>query len=176
MPRFAFRRLVAGDLPRLHRWLNDPGVVAWWEGDDVTWAGVRETYGAPGVGAQEHSIALLEGLPFGWVQCYLLADEPDDAAWFARAFDPGAGFDPTSTGTIDYLVGNAADRGRGLGAAMLRAYVAGVFATHPSWDTLVVAPQRANEASWRSLAAAGFAVGLVLDDPMGPCQVMLLRR
>jgi hypothetical protein len=42
-PAIGFRPVVAGDLPRLHRWLNDPEVVRWWEGDDVSWTGVRET-------------------------------------------------------------------------------------------------------------------------------------
>lgn len=172
MPRFTFRPVVAGDLPMLHRWLNDPAVVAWWEGDDVSTAGVRQTYGDTGADPQQHRIVLLDGMPFGWVQCYLLADEPEDEAWFARA----GGFDAATTATIDYLVGRAADRGRGLGTAMLRAYVGSVFAEHPSWQAIIVAPQRANEASWRALAGAGFALGPVLPDPVGPCQVMLLQR
>jgi hypothetical protein len=40
-----FRRLVDDDLPLLHRWLNEPGVVRWWEDDDVSWDGVVRDYG-----------------------------------------------------------------------------------------------------------------------------------
>jgi acetyl esterase/lipase len=41
-----FRRLTDDDLPLLHDWLNESGVVRWWEGDDVSWAG-GSTTGAP---------------------------------------------------------------------------------------------------------------------------------
>src|SRR6476659_8903017 len=41
-----FRGLTDDDLPLLHRWLNEPGVVRWWEGDDVSWEGVVRDYGS----------------------------------------------------------------------------------------------------------------------------------
>jgi len=41
-----FRRLADDDLPVLHRWLNEPGLVRWWEGDDVSWQAVVRDYGS----------------------------------------------------------------------------------------------------------------------------------
>jgi hypothetical protein len=41
-----FRPLVDADLPMLHGWLNEPGVVRWWEDDDVSWDGVVRDYGS----------------------------------------------------------------------------------------------------------------------------------
>ena len=38
------------------------------------------------------------------------------------------------------------------------------------------APQVANEASWRALARAGFRVAGDLDDPIGPCRLMVVDR
>ncbi len=32
-----FRALADVDLPMLYEWLNEPGVVRWWEGQDVPW-------------------------------------------------------------------------------------------------------------------------------------------
>ena len=46
MVTITFRRLVDADLPMLHGWLNDPKVVEWWEGDDVSWEAVVRDYGS----------------------------------------------------------------------------------------------------------------------------------
>src|SRR4051812_23750584 len=97
----------------MHRWLNDPRVVAWWEGDDASWDGVVQHY-SPAVraaanDATEHWIATADGAPVGWIQCWDAADEPDEVApWLAL------GVDPTVAG-IDYLVGEADQRDRGVG-------------------------------------------------------------
>jgi hypothetical protein len=45
-----FRALTDADLPLLHRWLNEPGVVQWWEGEDVTWEAVVRSSVSPGTG------------------------------------------------------------------------------------------------------------------------------
>ena len=72
------RRLTDDDLPLLHGWLNQPDVVRWWEGDDVSWEGVLRDYGAASEEPAEHWIALLEGEPVGWIQCYAWADYGDE--------------------------------------------------------------------------------------------------
>ena len=48
---WTFRRLTDDDLPLLHVWLNEPGVVRFWEGDDVSWPGVIAQYGSPEIRA-----------------------------------------------------------------------------------------------------------------------------
>lgn len=84
--RVTFRRLVDDDLPMLHRWLNEPGVVRWWEGNDVSWDAVVRDYGSSKTDRTEH-----------------------------------------------YLIGEPADRGRGLGSAMIRHFVLDlVFGLHPA--------------------------------------------
>lgn len=166
-----FRPLVAGDLPRLHAWLNDPDVVRWWEGDDVSWAGVLRDYGNTADDPEEHYIAVLDGKPIGWIQCYGIADMPEDGPFFAPL-----GLVPTSAASIDYLLAPQY-RGRGLGAAMIRAFVADVvFGRHPNWQEVAVAPQVANEASWRALSAAGFRHVRDLPGEYCPCRAMVLAR
>lgn len=167
----AFRRLHNDDLPRLHRWLNEPGVVRWWEGDDVSWEGVVRDYGQPSPDATEHWLAAVDGREVGWIQCYPAADEPEEAEqWFA------AGIDPAAAG-IDYLLGATEDRGRGVGSAMIRRFVDEVvFGRHPAWTQACAAPLEANEASWRALAKAGFRYVATLDDPLGPCRLMARDR
>jgi len=152
-----FRRLTDEDLPLLHRWLNEPGVVRWWEGDDVSWEGVVRDYGSGQTDPVEFHLALLEGDPVGWIQCYAVADEPEEAGpWWEL------GIDRTAAG-IDYLIGEPAARGRGLGSSMIRCFVRDVvFAGHPHWTQACAAPLEANVASWRALERAGFRfVGLV---------------
>lgn len=167
----AFRRLVDDDLPMLHRWLNEPGVVRWWEGDDVSESAVRRDYGSANPDSTEHWIALVDGEDIGWIQCYAAADEPEETGpWWAL------GVDPMAAG-IDYLVANPADRGRGVGSAMIRAFVTDVvFALHPRWTQACAAPYAANTASWRALEKAGFRFAGIVEDEDGPCRLMVADR
>jgi aminoglycoside 6'-N-acetyltransferase len=169
-----FRRLTDDDLPMLHRWLNDPGVVRWWEGEDVSWNAVVRDYGTASTEPTEHWIALVDGAPAGWIQCYAWADYAEEAE--ARAH-LAAGVDATGAG-IDYLVADPDQRGRGLGAAMIRAFVHDVvFPSHPGWTQVSAGPFLANEASWRALARAGFRIlADYVDDHEETCRVMVLDR
>lgn len=166
-----FRRLVDDDLPMLHRWLQNPGVVRWWEGDDVSWDAVVDHDGSGSADPVEHWVAAVDGRPVGWIQCDAAADDPAEAeAWWTLGVD-------RSAAGIDDLIGAPADRGRGLGAGMLRAFVAEVvFGGHPGWTQACAAPYAANEASWRALSRAGFRCVGVVDDDDGPCNLMVVDR
>lgn len=172
--RVSFRRLVDDDLPLMFRWLNEPGVVEWWEGDDVSWEAVVKDYGSVRADPTDRTelwMASVAGRDIGWIQCYPSVDEPDDAeAWWALGVDRTAA-------AIDYLVGDPSDRGRGLGTAMVRSFVAEVvFGLHPDWTQACAAPQVGNIASWRSLEKAGFRFAGVVEDRIGPCRLMVLDR
>ena len=168
-----FRRLSDDDLPLLHGWLNEPGVVRWWEGDDVSWDAVVRDYGSGSTDPVEHWIATVDGRDVGWIQCYAAADDPEDdevRAWWAL------GVDRTAAG-IDYLIGDPTDRGRGVGAAIIRAFVDEVvFGNHPAWTQVCASPFVANAASWRALARAGFTAVGDFDDELGPCRLRVLDR
>jgi len=167
-----FRRLVDDDLPLLHRWLNDPAVVRWWEGDDVSWEGVVRDYGSGREPDEtEFWIASVDGRDVGWIQCWPTEDEADDVAhWWA------AGIDRTAAG-IDYLIGDAADRGRGIGPAVIRAFTTDVvFGLHPDWTQAAADPLEANVASWRALEKAGFRFLATVPDRFGPAKLMVADR
>lgn len=166
-----FRRLADDDLPLLHRWLNEPGVVKWWEGDDVSWEGVVRDYGAANPDPVEHWLATVDGNDVGWIQCYAAADEPDESAqWWALGIDQHAA-------GIDYLVGEPSQRGQGVGSTMIRSFVAEiVFGLHPTWTQACAAPYAANVASWRALERAGFRFAGIVDDDDGPCRLMVADR
>ncbi|HZQ85238.1 MAG TPA: GNAT family N-acetyltransferase [Acidimicrobiales bacterium] len=166
-----FRRLTDDDLPMLHRWLNEPGVVTWWEGDDVSWDNVVKEYGEANPDPTEHWIASVDGRDVGWIQCWAARREQDEIApW--RAFgvtDDAAG--------IDYLLGDPGDRARGTGSAMIRAFVRDVvFGLHPQYTQACAAPYEANTASWRALEKAGFRLAGIVPDKDGPCRLMISER
>ncbi|HEX2052429.1 MAG TPA: GNAT family N-acetyltransferase [Actinomycetota bacterium] len=170
-PQFAFRRLEDADLPLLHRWLNEPGIVRWWEGDDVSWDGVVRDYGSANRDPTEHWLACLNGRELGWIQVWALADEPEEAAkWLPY------GVRATAAG-IDYLIGEPADRGRGRGSAMISAFIDQVvFRMYPQYDQVCAAPYAANVASWRALEKAGFNFRGEIEDRDGPCRLMVCER
>ncbi len=167
-----FRPLEDGDLPTMHLWLNDPAVVEWWEGEDVSWPSVVSGYG-PGHGDPvEHWIAVLEGDPIGWIQCYSAADMIEEETYYWQEH-----LVLEETAGIDYLVGEASHRGRGVGSAMIRAFVRDVvFPRHPEWRQAAAGPFEANVASWKSLENAGFTRRAVLEDEEGVCVLMVLTR
>lgn len=168
-----FRRLVDDDLPMLHRWLNEPGVVRWWEGDDVSVEGVRRDYGSQSTERTEYWIALIDGEEIGWIQCYAIADYPeeDEVQQWRRL-----GVDETCAG-IDYLIADPGRRRRGLGTAMISAFVRDiVFGRHPTWNQVGASPVAANTASWRALEKAGFRAAGEFDSEHGRCKLMLAAR
>lgn len=171
-----FRPLVDDDLDLLHGWMNEPGVVRWWEGDDVTPAGIRHDYGSDRTpDLVEHWIAVIDDRPVGWIQCYPPEESLEEVAEWR---EHGVG---EHVAGIDYLVGDPSVRGRGVGAAMIRAFVVDVvFLRHPTWAQAAASPYVANEASWRALARAGFTHVADLPaspgDPDGPSRLMVIDR
>ncbi len=179
MSQFSFRPLDDDDLPMMHRWLNEPGVIRWWEGSDSSWEAVVEEYGSLDPEEEddgnEHWIAMLDGEPIGWIQCRAIEDFEEGEAdpWLA------AGAVPTGAG-IDYLLGEAGTRGKGVGSGMVEAFVEQiVFGMHPTWTQVAADPYDANVASWRCLEKAGFRLlGMVPNtgDADGPSRLMGLDR
>lgn len=166
-----FRPLGDEDLPLLHRWLNEPGVVRWWEGDDVSWDGVVRDYGSANPDPAEHWVAALDGRDIGWIQCYSVADEPEESEPWLKM-----GVVREAAG-IDYLIGEPDHRGRGLGSGMIRAFTAEVvFGLHPEWRQACAAPVAANAASWRALEKAGFRFAGIVPSRFGPCRLMVVDR
>jgi aminoglycoside 6'-N-acetyltransferase len=180
-----FRRLVHDDLRMLHGWLQDPGVVRWWEGDDTSWMGVVRDYGPQIDDGLDHWIALDDegdghAHPVGWIQCYATASFPDEEevrAWWRLGVHRTAG-------GIDYLLADPARRRSGTGSRMVRAFVEDVIAVeHPPWTQVCASPYEANIASWKALRNAGFAHRGTFTStdptlggrahPGGPCRLMV---
>jgi aminoglycoside 6'-N-acetyltransferase len=172
-PGVSFRPLRRDDFPLLGAWLAAPAVHQWWmERSDPE--GVEATYG-PAVDGRDPTqvfVIVVAGRDIGMIQRYRLRDHPD---WErAIGIDDAAG--------IDYLIGDAPDRGRGTGSAAIAAFTDDTLAAYPDTAVVVAAPQQANVASWRALEKAGFTrvwEGMLdSDDPAdaGPAYVYARRR
>jgi RimJ/RimL family protein N-acetyltransferase len=168
------RPLTRDDLPLLHRWLHTPHVREWWRADPTTPTDIARKYEPriDGVVPTRMFIIELRGEAVGLIQCYRHADHPD----WDRAVDINA------AAGIDYLIGEANQRGRGVGSAAIASFTPRVFAWYPDVEVVVAAPQADNCASRRALEKAGFTLveerQLDSDDPSdaGPSAIYGLIR
>jgi len=173
---FTFRALGTGDFDMMHNWLNEPGVVRWWEGEDVSMPAIVAQYGPDRDDpTTEHWIAEIDGQPVGWICCWPVMDGLEESeAWFPL------GVVETAAG-IDYLVAAPDRRGQGVGSQMIRAFSFNVvFGRHCDWTQVAASPYTANVASCRALEKAGFdfagSIQYPDDEDEGPCSLMVLNR
>ncbi|MFF8385925.1 GNAT family N-acetyltransferase [Streptomyces kanasensis] len=146
-----WRRLTEQDFPLLRSWLEQPHVARWWNHETSVEA-VSRDFGpaARGEEPSEDLLAHLDGRPIGLVQRCRLSDYPAYWAEIATLVEPPAG-----AVTIDYLIGEPRDVGRGLGPRMIRSAVRAIWEDHPDAPCVLVPVSVANRASWRALEKAG---------------------
>jgi aminoglycoside 6'-N-acetyltransferase len=157
-----WRRLTAEDLPLLGRWLAEPVVARWWA-HDATPEGVERDFGASvrGEEAGEDLVVSLGGSPVGLVQRAVISDYAEDLAELSDLVEV-----PDGAVEIDYLIGDAALRGRGLGPRMIAALVADTWTRTPPVPAVIIPVAAANTASWRALEKAGLR--RIAEGPLVP--------
>lgn len=160
---FTFRPLRQQDLPMLREWLARPHVAQWWP-DTPTLDELREDYLSPAAAASglRGFIAYEGQRPIGFVQSYVVMGSGD--GWWPDATDPGA------RGTDQFLA-EEADLGHGRGSAMLRAFLAQLFAD-PAVTVVQTDPDPANERAIRCYRRAGFRDVRIVATPDGPALLM----
>jgi RimJ/RimL family protein N-acetyltransferase len=109
--------------------------------------------GIDGSDPTEVFIVQVDGTPVGMIQRYMNRDDP---GWDAQ-------IDIPSAAGIDYYIGDPAYIGRGIGTAMIIAFVASVFAAYPKATCITAGVLRDNRPSWRALEKAGFRRERELD-------------
>ncbi|MFF3272412.1 GNAT family N-acetyltransferase [Streptomyces chrestomyceticus] len=146
-----WRRVTEGDFPLLRHWLAQPHVARWWN-HDTSAAGVARDFGpvARGEEPAEDLLVLLDGHPLGLVQRSRFADYPAYRDELAAVTEVTGG-----TMTLDYLIGDPEQVGRGHGPRMIRALVRATWRDHPYAPAVVIPVPVANRASWRALEKAG---------------------
>lgn len=157
-----WRPVTEADFPLLATWLAEEQVARWWNHETSAEAVARDFGpGTRGEEAGEDLLVALDGRPVGLLQRAVIADYPEDLADFTAVADV-----PDGTVEIDYLIGEAALRGRGLGARIIARAVEDTWTAHPDAPAVMVAVVAANTASWRALEKAGLR--RVAEGPMEP--------
>lgn len=165
--RFSFRPLQMADLPMLHEWLARPHWTEWW-GPAPTMAEVEAEYGGwikNPTQVQPH-IALLDGQPFGYIQSYVAMGS--GGGWWEGETDPGVR-------GIDQSIADASLLSRGLGTAMVKAWVAKLF-TDPQVTHIQTDPDPRNARAIRCYEKAGFRAMGEVQTPDGTALLMVCRR
>jgi aminoglycoside 6'-N-acetyltransferase len=137
------RPATVDDVPVLERWDRDPGVIAaagW--GDEVDW---REEI-LRGASWQELLIAEEDGRPVGCVQII------DPALEASHYWGDDVGPDLRA---LDIWIGEQQDRGRGVGAATMRAAIERCFAD-PGVTAILIDPLASNVRACRFYERLGF--------------------
>ena len=144
-----FRPLQVADLPLLTAWLAEPHVRRFYQKQPATLRDVALEYG-PTIRAEEPSLshlAILNGAPFAYLQCYRMGHYPD---W-------GAFSDAADGVSVFFFIGDPAFLRRGRGRLALGGYLRQVaFPSYPEETRAYIGHELINTAALKCSQAVGF--------------------
>ncbi|MFE0678473.1 GNAT family N-acetyltransferase [Streptomyces sp. NPDC058867] len=155
------------DLPLLSRWMNDPAAAAFWElagPQSVAEGHVRSQL--EGDGRSVPCVGVLDGTPMSYWEIYRADLDPLARHYPARPHDTG----------IHLLIGDVVDRGRGLGATLLRAVADRALDVRPACARVVAEPDVRNTPSISAFLSAGFRFAAEVDLPAKRAALMVRDR
>ena len=119
--RFRFQPVSEGNLRMLAEWLTRAHVAEYW-GEPSSVEELRADYLAPEREdpSTEAFIVSFDGRPIGFIQVYTVAG--CSGGWWPDETDPGAR-------GIDQFLAEADDLNKGMGSAMIRAFLTRLFAS-----------------------------------------------
>jgi RimJ/RimL family protein N-acetyltransferase len=171
-----FRPLSVSDLPMLLEWLACPHVVEWWGAPPASLADLVAEYtpALAGIVQQWCYVAYLgeqqpttSPTPLGFIQAYAPVAFHDEG-WWRDEHDPGVR-------GIDQFLADPDRLGRGLGTAMVRAFVAQLFAD-ASVTRVQTDPDPTNLRAIRCYEKAGFRRAGEVDTPDGRALLLYADR
>ncbi|MET7482042.1 GNAT family N-acetyltransferase [Streptomyces sp. NPDC005538] len=155
------------DLPLINGWMNDPVVAEFWE-----LAGPRKLTEdhlraqLAGDGRSVPCLGVLDDTPMSYWEIYRADLDPLARHYPARPHDTG----------IHLLIGNVADRGRGLGGTLLRAVADLVLDKRSACARVVAEPDLRNTPSVAAFLSAGFRFSAEADLPGKRAALMVRDR
>jgi RimJ/RimL family protein N-acetyltransferase len=167
LPVISFRPLTRADLPLLHEWLTRPHVAQWWT-PTPSLREVEEDFG-PLVDEQSTTrpyVVWGDGAPIGYIQSYVAMGSGE--GWWENERDPGVR-------GIDQFLAHPDQLGRGIGTAMVRAFVQRLF-TDPTVTRIQTDPSPENRRAIRCYEKAGFHPVRDIETPDGPALLMICGR
>ncbi|MGW0465970.1 GNAT family N-acetyltransferase [Streptomyces sp. NPDC003027] len=158
---------IERDLTLISRWMNDPAVAAFWElsgPETVTAAHLRAQL--EGDGRSVPCLGVLDAAPMSYFELYRADLDPLARHYPARPHDTG----------VHLLIGSVADRGRGVGTALLRAVADLVLDHRPRCTRVVAEPDLRNTPSVSAFLSAGFRFSAEVDLPDKRAALMVRDR
>ena len=158
---------IERDLPLINGWMNDPAVAEFWElagPQALTEDHLRAQLA--GDGRSVPCLGVLDGTPMSYWEIYRADLDPLARHYPARPHDTG----------IHLLLGNVADRGRGLGATLLRAVADLVLDKRSDCARIVAEPDIRNTPSVAAFLGAGFRFSAEVDLPAKRAALMARDR
>jgi RimJ/RimL family protein N-acetyltransferase len=155
------------DLALISRWMNDPAVAAFWElegPERITADHLRPQL--EGDGRSMPCLGVLDGLPISYFEIYRADLDP-----LARHCP----VHPHDTG-VHLLVGGVADRGRGVGSALLRAVSDHILDHRPRCTRVLAEPDLRNTPSVSAFLSGGFRFAAEIDLPDKRAALMVRDR
>jgi RimJ/RimL family protein N-acetyltransferase len=159
-----FTPIAEHHLSLLREWLARPHAAEWWS-PLPSLEELHADYIAAEDGTRAY-IATLEGEPIGFIQCYVVMGS--GGGWWPDETDPGAR-------GIDQFLCDPARLGQGLGRAMVRQFVDGLF-EDPQVTVVQTDPSPDNLRAIRCYQHAGFSIEGDVMTPDGPAVLMRRRR
>ncbi|WP_435880955.1 GNAT family N-acetyltransferase [Streptomyces pharetrae] len=158
---------IERDLALISGWMNDPAVAAYWHlaGPPVVTALHLRTQLA-GDGRSAPCLGVLDGTPIGYWEIYRADLDPLARHYPARPHDTG----------IHLLIGQPADRGRGLGSALLEAIAQLILDRRSACARVVAEPDIRNTPSLSAFLRAGFRVSGEVELPGKRAALMVRER
>ncbi|WP_324607742.1 GNAT family N-acetyltransferase [Streptomyces sp. NRRL F-5123] len=164
----AFRLVPAHadrDLDLVSGWMNDPAVAAFWElAGEPSLTRRHIAAQTSRDGRSVPCLGLLDGRAMSYWEIYRADLDPLARHYPARPQDTG----------IHLLIGGGADRGRGLGATLIRAVADLILQHRPGCTRVVAEPDIRNTASVAAFLGAGFR--LSAEVPLSGKRAALMVR
>lgn len=164
---FSFRSLdLEADLPRFHRWMNDPDVAQVWQedGDLAKHRGYLDAIAADP--HMQSMIACLDGEPFGYFEAYWAKE--NRIAPFSEAGDHDRGW--------HVLIGEPSFRGKAFATAWLTSISHYLFLADPRTRRIVGEPRADHRQQLRNLDRSGYAKVKEFDFPHKRAMLVSLLR
>lgn len=149
VPAIYFRPVAADDLLLLEQWMDTPHWRQWWGDPEEELGFIRDMI--EGRDTTKPFLFLVDGRPVGYIQYWFIGHHQNEK-WVKD--NPWLMALPSDAIGVDLSIGEAENLSRGIGTAVLRAFVA--MLRSEGFANIIIDPDPANGRAVRAYEKAGF--------------------